>query len=169
MRAPPLGIDWLQSNRSLRLTRSVGHVHVALSACLIMKLEIVTNPYPVSASPLDEWRADDVPSIVVAGDWSPDVEGFVREKRVRGLYLNSARGWVGEDYGFLGGLEWLELVSILTDRKADLSSLSRLANLRRLSITSRGGERVDLSDLRELERCFLSWWTGQDRYLNVQA
>lgn len=125
-----------------------------------MQFEIITNPYPVSASPLDTWSADDIPSIVVRGDWSTEVEGYVRKNKVEGLYLNIARGWAGHDYGFLSELEWLKLVSILTGQKIDLSPLSRLTNLRRLSITSSGGAPVDFGGLRKLERCFLSWWTG---------
>lgn len=125
-----------------------------------MQFEIVTNPYPVSASPLDTWSADDIPSIVVRGNWSTEVEDYVRKNKVEGLYLNRARGWTGNDYGFLSGLEWLKLVSIHSGQKIDLVSVSRLTDLRRLSVTSSGGAPLDFSGLRKLERCFLNWWTG---------
>ena len=125
-----------------------------------MQFEIVTNPYPVSASPLDKWSADNVPSIIVQGDWSAEVEGFVRKNTVGGLYLNTARGWQGDDYSFLGELKWLELLSVLTGRIVDLSAVSQLTNLRRLSVTSSGGAPVDFSGLGKLKRCFVRWWTG---------
>ena len=125
-----------------------------------MQFEIVTNPYPVSASPLDTWSADDIPSLVVNGDWSDEVETFVRTNQVEGIYLNYARGWTGSDYGFLERLEWLKLLNVLTGKKVDLSPASQLLKLQRLSITSGGGARIDFAALRELKKCFLRWWTG---------
>jgi Leucine-rich repeat (LRR) protein len=125
-----------------------------------MQFEIVTNPYPVSASPLDTWSADDIPSLVVEGDWSDEVETFIRTNQVEGIYLDIAKGWTGTDYGFLERLEWLKLLNVLTGKTVDLSAASRLSNLQRLSITSDGGARIDFAALSDLKRCFLRWWTG---------
>jgi internalin A len=125
-----------------------------------MQFEIVTNPYPVSASPLDTWSEDNIPSIVVQGEWSDDVENFVRQNQVQGLYLNTAKGWKGTEYGFLDRLDWLQLLDVLSGEKINLFPVSRLSNLRRLRITSGGGARINFAALNALKRCSLRWWTG---------
>ena len=125
-----------------------------------MQFEIVTNPYAVSASPLDTWSEDNIPSIVVQGEWSDDVENFVRKNKVYGLYLNTAKGWTGTEYDFLDRLDWLQLLDVLSGEKINLFPVSRLSNLRRLRIISGGGERINFAALNELKRCSLRWWRG---------
>ena len=127
-----------------------------------MRIELATNPYAVSESPLDSEDVDALQSVMVRGEWSPSMVKYMSERSVNGLYLNYARGWKGDDYSFLRHLPWLQLLDIIAMPCEDLSPVGNLLSLQRLSISCHTKCPVDFSRLVSLRSCFLSWWHGAE-------
>ena len=104
---------------------------------------------------------------MLSGPWTDDVLRFMRDHHVEGLYLNSARGWVDQDYQFLRGLPWLRLLDLVTPAPSgtDLSPLESLLKLEKLRISTHAERHIDFSALNSLHSCFISWWPGASSIL----
>ena len=125
-----------------------------------MKVELVTNPYPTPANPLDPVSSLEIPGVMVNGEWTKELASFYDKHRVEALYLNVARGWTGTDYSFLASLPWLRSLNIIAGTCNDLSSIGGLTDLEELSVGYTIRKKVDFSNLKSLRSCFLEWWPG---------
>jgi len=126
------------------------------------ELEIVTNPYGQSVAPIDAEYVDRTPSILLKGPWNTGIADFMKREGIKGLYLNSAKGFVCENFDFLTDLPELELLDILYSPVETLASVSRLEKLISLSIACHWKDTLDLSRLDKLDRCFLSYDRGAE-------
>ncbi len=120
----------------------------------------VQDPYGPNAHPFDQDETRNIPAVMVTGPWHPKMQGYLVDKDVRGLYLNSAKGFRCDDYGFLREMPQLELLSILAPSAAALDGpmpISRLTRLKHLTANFALKEPVDFANLTDLRSCVLKW------------
>lgn len=123
-------------------------------------VEPVRDPFPKPVSPLDSDEAtSDGAGIVVKGEWSDPVTRYVHSKTIEAVYLNSAKGWRGRDYGFLRDIETVRCLHILTSRADDLSAIGDMSALEKLTLACRTRSPIDFPALKNLRQCYLSWWS----------
>ncbi len=126
------------------------------------EIEIVTNPYSQSAAPIDRDYDDSIRSLLVKGAWNNDIVDFMVKKNIKGLYLNSAKGFSCDDFRFLSELPDLELLNIISSPVDSLSTVEQLTHLKSLSISCHWKDKIDLCALTKLERCFISFDKGAE-------
>lgn len=126
------------------------------------EIEIVTNPYSRSAAPIDAEFDDVTRSLLVRGSWNNDILSFMKDKEIRGLYLNSAKGFRCRSFDFLLDLPELELLDIIYSPVGTLAPIESLKYLKSLSISCHWKDSLDLSSLENLERCFISYGKGAE-------
>ena len=131
-----------------------------------MQFELLSDPYPSSANPLEPYQRKKIPGVMVEGDWTDDLARFYADNRIEALYLNVSRGWAGQDYSFLADLHWLRSLNIIAGKCSDLSAISSLSSLEELSLDCSTKKSVDFTGLTRLERCFLAWWKGASSIFN---
>lgn len=124
-------------------------------------IQIVTNPYGRSDSKKRK-------GIIVSGIWSDSITRYVRENNIRALYLNSAHGWSGVDYGFLAGLNTIEELHIISAVANNLSSIEKMVGLVELSITVSTKDEINFQKLSALKKCYLYWWAGAESILDCK-
>ena len=120
------------------------------------ELEIVRNPYnnPNSKNRL---------GLIIKGFWDDSILSFIKQNQIKALYLNSVKGWNDLDYSFLKKLNDIEELQILTSREvSNLDAVECMFSLKDLSITCKTKQYVDFTKLMNLEKCFLSWWSGAE-------
>ena len=132
-------------------------------------IEIVTNPYSQSAAPIDHDYDDSITSLLVKGAWNNDIVDFMLKKNIKGLYLNSARGFSCDDFSFLSKLPDLELLNIISSPVESLSEVENLNKLKSLSISCHWKDNINLSDLTQLERCFISYGKGAESIFDCHS
>ena len=115
------------------------------------KLVLTVNPYNDSRAPRRQ-------GAFIVGEWNDALERELRDAGVKALYLNSARGWRSEDFGFLGKLEFIEQLHIVCSEAEKLEALEMMRGLVDLSITAFTRSRVDFTKIRSLRSCELNWW-----------
>jgi len=126
------------------------------------EVEIVINPYGRSAAPIDGEYNDATNSLLVKGEWNEDIIDFMKQKDLKGLYLNSAKGYKCQNFDFLLNLPELELLSIICSPVDTLAPIEKLENLKSLSISCHWKNILDLSGLKSLERSFISYGKGAE-------
>ena len=133
------------------------------------EIEVVTNPYSQSAAPIDRDYDDSITSLLVKGTWNDNLVDFMVKKNIKGLYLNSAKGFSCDDFSFLSKLPDLELLNIIHSPVDSLSVVGQLTYLKSLSISCHWKEKVDLSALTQLERCFISYGKGGESIFDCHS
>ncbi len=133
------------------------------------EVEIVTNPYHCSSAPIDIDYEDTLTSLLIKGPWNNEILSFINQKNIKGLYLNSAKGFSCDDFGFLAKLPKLELLKIIYPPVDSLSIVGELTSLKSLSLSCHWKDRIDLSALGQLERCFISYDKGAETIFNCRA
>lgn len=126
------------------------------------EIEVVTNPYSKSAAPIDSEYDDEVRSILVKGPWHDDIIDFMQNNQIKGLCLNYAKGFECLNFDFLSDLPELELLNIIYTPVDSLVSVESLVNLKSLSLSCHWKDKVDLSQLKSLTRCFISYGKGAE-------
>ena len=126
------------------------------------EIEIVTNPYGQSAAPIDGDYDDVTSALLVKGVWNRDLVDFMREKQIKGLYLNYAKGFTCDNFDFLLELNELELLNIIYTPVESLAQTEKLENVKSLSISCHWTDKLDLSGLKHLERCFIGYAKGAE-------
>jgi Leucine-rich repeat (LRR) protein len=126
------------------------------------EIEIVTNPYGQSATPIDSDYDDVTCALLVKGVWNSDLVEFMREKQIKGLYLNYAKGFTCDNFDFLLALKDLELLNIIYTPVETLGQIKNLENIKSLSISCHWKDKLDLSGLKHLERCFIGYAKGAE-------
>ncbi len=126
------------------------------------EIEIVTNPYSASATPIDCEYKDDISSILVKGPWHEDIIDFMQKNQIRGLYLNYAKGFECSNFDFLCCLPELELLNIIYTPVDSLKPVESLVNLKSLSISCHWKDKIDLTRLNNLLRCFIGYDKGAE-------
>lgn len=114
-------------------------------------------------------------TLVLEGPWSDDLLPVIEENKVTGLWINYARGFVGNDITFLKKLPDLKYLLIASYWLDDVSPINGLSNLRSLYLSATTYKGIDFSGLRRLEKLSLDYTTGMKslvkctslRYLNV--
>lgn len=125
-------------------------------------VEEVCNPYNSELS-------TGLPGVMVSGDWDEAVDQYVREAGIRAVYLNSAKGWKGTDFSFLGGLSRVEELNVIASKGEHLEAVEGMAQLRSLSLTCDTRSTIDFSTLRQLTDCYLLWWKGANSIFDAPA
>jgi len=126
------------------------------------KIEIVTNPYSRSAAPIDGEYDDVISSLLVGGEWNKDILDFMKKKEIKGLYLNSTKGFKCQNFDFLLDLPELELLNIICSPVDTLAPIETLKNLKSLSISCHWRDTLDLSGLENLDHSFISYGKGAE-------
>jgi hypothetical protein len=124
------------------------------------EIEIVTNPYSRSAAPIDSEYDDVISSLHVRGEWNEDIPDFMKKNDIKGLYLNSAKGFKSPNFDFLLDLPELELLNIIYSPVDTLAPIETLKNLKSLNISCHWRDSLDLSGLENLEHSFISYDKG---------
>lgn len=125
-------------------------------------VKIVTNPFQVQ---------DDAnrKGLLVGGAWVPEIVDFIQTNQIKALYLNYAKGWVGNDFSFLSHVKGIEELSITVSKAEGLDAIESMKSLVELKISGSTHDHVDFSKLTKLQRCFLSWWKGADSIFDCTA
>lgn len=126
------------------------------------EVEVVTNPYFRHSGPVDRDYHDTVVSLMVKGPWNDDIANFMKQKNIKGLYLNSAKGFSCDDFSFLAKLPELELLNVIYLPIESLSNVDKLISLKSLSLSCHWKDKIDLSGLTQLERCFITYGKGAE-------
>jgi len=126
------------------------------------EIEIVTNPDGQTAAPIHGELDDQANSLIVKGKWNRELVDFMREKKIKGLYLNYAKGFKCDNFDFLLDLKELELLNIIYTPVDTLTQIETLENLRSLSISCHWKDKLDLSSLQHLGRCFIGYGKGAE-------
>lgn len=126
------------------------------------EIEVVTNPYGKSAAPIVNEYDDDIRSVLVKGPWHGDIIKFIRQNQIKGLYLNYAKGFECLNFDFLADLPELELLNIIYVPVDSLLSVESLINLKSLSLSCHWKNKIDLSQLKRLVRCSISYGKGAE-------
>ena len=116
---------------------------------------IVTNPY---RTPDSKCRK----GLIVKGDWDVSIEAFIHENNIKALYLNSAKGWTGSDYSFLGRLNAIEELNIISSLGGELNAIEGMESLEELSVAMDTNSRIEFKRLSRLRKCFLDWWRNAE-------
>ncbi len=126
------------------------------------EIEVVTNPYSKSAAPIDCEYDFEIRSILVKGPWHDGIVDFMKKNQIKGLYLNYAKGFECPNFDFLADLPQLELLNIIYTPVASLLSIETLVNLKSLTLSCHWKDKIDLSRLKRLTRCFISYGKGAE-------
>ena len=127
---------------------------VFASKKLQKKIEVIVNPY-------NDKESHNRKGIMLKGSWSEEVTDYVRENNVLAVYLNSAKGWDDDDLHFLSDLGGVEELNIITGAKVrNLKAIEKISSLEDLSLTCVSDETVDFLQLKNLKKCFITWWPG---------
>jgi hypothetical protein len=115
--------------------------------------EFVENPYGVK-------NAKPRKGLLLRGPWRNEFVHLVEHENVTALYLNTARGWIGDDCSFLGDLRNLEEINIVSGKISGLEAIEDLPHLEEISINGATDSKINFSRLTGLQKCFLHWWPG---------
>lgn len=126
------------------------------------KVEIVQSPYFRSVAPIDSDYENSIRSLLIKGKWNKKIIEFMRERNIKGLYLNVSEGFECETLEFLYDLPELELLNIISPPLEQLSPIENLVNLKSLSLSCAWADKVDLSKLKNLEKCFINYGKGAE-------
>lgn len=116
-------------------------------------VDYVINPYDTSDS-------KNRPGVLVNGPWQDSITKYIRDNNIKALYINSSKGWRGDDFSFLKALDTIEELDIICSSATNLNAIEKMSSLVELSITTTTKDRVDFSQLLNLKKCYLYWWTG---------
>jgi Leucine-rich repeat (LRR) protein len=141
------------------------------------EVDIVSNPYAQSVAPIDRDYEDSIESLVVKGRWNDNIIDFMNKKNIKGLYLNCAKNFTCESFDFLLKIPELELLNIIYYPGSSLSSIEQLAKLRSLSLSCHWEGKLNISGLKKLVRCYVSYSQGGEtvfectslKYLYIDA
>jgi Leucine-rich repeat (LRR) protein len=97
---------------------------------------------------------------MVEGHWSSDITLNIKHNNIRGLFLNYARGWKGDNYDFLADLTRLELLQIAALSLPELNIIEVLSELKYLSISPQPKRAIEFTRLKNLRSCAIRWWPG---------
>ena len=95
--------------------------------------------------------------LVLTHEWRPEVKDYIIKNNIKGLYLNDAKGWRGDNLNFLHELKQLLVFRIIDFRKKDSSAINTLHNLRSLQISTYEKYEIDFSNFPKLEDCGIHW------------
>lgn len=123
----------------------------------------VNNPYGSNGV----FPASNRKGIMVCGRWSDEIFSFIKNNNIKAVYLNVSNGWEGGDYRFLSGLTSIEELNIIDGKTPCLSGLASMVSLKNLSISCHTTGDVDFSKLKNLQYCYLTWWTGANSLFEV--
>jgi hypothetical protein len=102
------------------------------------------------------------PRVTVTGRWTPAIAEYMRQKDVRELYLNYARGWNGTSLDFVATLPDLVAFTILDFTIADVTPIHQLAELRALEVSTYCTTPIDFHRFVKLETCNFYWRAGSE-------
>jgi hypothetical protein len=97
------------------------------------------------------------PELVLRGPWEERYAQYFLGGSATGLWVNYARGFVGDDVAFLERLPMLQSLLLISYTITDLSPVNHLVNLRYLGIGNRKYYGLDVKSLPHLETCGLGW------------
>lgn len=100
------------------------------------------------------------PRLVLTGTWDEAIGQILRNRGIRELMLNYARGWTGNDLGFLPTLDFLEGLDVIHRTLKDDAAVQSLSRLRHLQLSTYCRNAIDFSQLPNLEDCALRWRAG---------
>ncbi len=97
-----------------------------------------------------------VKCFVLQGDWSDQCLKVFERKRLKAIDLNISKGWT-RDISFIGKLERLRYISILTDYIRETAPLYECPNIKGLHLSGTLKDSVDLSKFPDLEELSICW------------
>jgi len=100
--------------------------------------------------------------LMIGGEWHDDIYEYIEEREIRALYINSAQGWVGNDFSFLDKLSTIEELSIINKSASNLDAIESMQALESVQLTCDTQSVVDFSRLPSLQDCYIYWWAGAE-------
>jgi len=97
--------------------------------------------------------------VVVTSKWSEEIKEYIKDNKIKGLYLNDARGWEGDNIEFLKELPELEYFKIIDYSIEDVSPVHYLKNIRILKIYTYCNTELNFLEFPYLEDCGFEWRT----------
>jgi len=98
--------------------------------------------------------------LMLRGPWDASCARVIKQERLTAIYLNSAKGWIEHDVGFLREVPEIEEVGIIAPSVSGLEALECLKRLKELEITCSTQSVVDFTQLPVLDRIYVYWWPG---------
>jgi hypothetical protein len=97
------------------------------------------------------------PRMIMKGPWSAAALDAAQAAEIKELELNYAKGWKGEELGFLRQLAGLEALEITDRTTNDVAVVNEVESLRRLKIFTYCKTELRFSQFPRLEECVLEW------------
>jgi hypothetical protein len=94
---------------------------------------------------------------IVRAPWSDRILHLIREREVRELELNHAKGWAGDDLSFLKELPELEALQVIDFKIESIGPIHALKALRALQVSTYCKTEIAFSQFPRLEECSLEW------------
>lgn len=129
---------------------------------IVSEIVFVRNPY-------NEKSPSGRDGAMVRGKWRNEYANALRNRGVTALYLNVSYGWEQTSYDFLEELPFLEELSIIAGKSTNLTSISTLARLQKLSLTLSTKERVNFDKLHCLTDAYIYFWHGAKSILKCST
>jgi Leucine-rich repeat (LRR) protein len=91
--------------------------------------------------------------------WDDSILRYIDENNIESIFINISRGWGGgADYSFLSKLVTIKALSMIVGESKNLSSIEKMIALESIDLTVNGKEFINFKELRNLKKCFISWW-----------
>lgn len=125
--------------------------------------------YKIVENPYEDKHSKNRKGLMPSGRWNVSFTKVIRQKGIKALYLNTARGWRDEDYSFLRDLDTIEELGIIDAGGRNIEAIEGMTSLQELSLTQFPKSTIDFSKLPNLEKCFLSWWSGASSIFQTKS
>lgn len=117
-----------------------------------MNIEFTNNDFGVHAT--------------ITGEWQDSFYDLFKEKNVKSLELNRAKGWKGKEINFLKEIDNLVSFSILDFQIQSVLPIHNLKNLKKLEVITYCKTTLDFSAFPKLEHCSIKWRKGCESLFN---
>jgi hypothetical protein len=94
---------------------------------------------------------------VITSSWSDEMASYLMDEHVSELELNDAKGWHGNDLGFLTTLRQLQALKIIDLKLQSIEPIHVLQSLRSLEVITYCASEIRFSMFPWLEDCGLEW------------
>lgn len=134
-----------------------------------MDFEIVSLFENASVAPLCRDDRGPLEGVRLKGCWGPEIAAAMKERRIPALQANYAWGWKGDGCAFLREVPWLRGLQLISGTIKDLSPVSELLDLERLSFSCHSRRAIDFSGLKRLQSCSMNWLPGAESVFRCEG
>ena len=107
--------------------------------------------------------------LILKGDWSDDVENYMRVNQIYALRLTDSFGFKGHDIAFLKKLSFLRSLEIYCWEAKGIKVIESLPQLEVIGLQSKSTQKVDFSSFSSLRVVLLTWSKGCESLLGLPS